>query len=1128
MSTRSNKDSPRRSSRLSPTKAFSKNDKKIDLNVEEKPFVSSAEENSTSRKRGRVSRLSQSSTTSQPDNVSSPQARKRTRTNQVEEPVIKEEPPFNVESYSNTTNIASTSQQANIESEYAEKKTGRTRKKPTVAEEQFIQKDSNDSDGDNQGVGRSTRKRVPSRKLIESQIDGDLLKTSGRQRTRSSMSESSTTRGLKEEKITEMEHNLMSPAEIQKIELESDAVTEVTFKDVTDIVDKTEDVPSTSKIIVDDSQKPGSDLPEEHRPKERARPVILTSRIRNEFRKNHQSPAQYQGQSDQPQELLNITAHDVQEEIISNKKPRTYTVIDESGRELMYEMGDDDFVEEVEYSEIPEGIEVIEEQEVQLDDENSTLLQQESPPNIETTSKQEPNDHPEEEDDDAPPRLVPELGPQERRRQPDMYMENENMVRVQSPGGTQQYVHVSRGVDGTEIYYDANGEEVQMVVEAATEDLRTVEFNFLDSKNICCGLCGEIVPYDNLMSVHLPNMHPEVLGDGTMNLEEIPYETWLRDKLYIEKKNMESGFRTFDALPTEEMMRVRGQRPLRKVSQIRVNPVEMTLGQLEIALKKKMIEKMGRKVPVSLVDKQHARCGICNAVVSLNKKFEIVHLVRHFNAWHPSAHRCAGTWQNRQTQPGCGKPLSIQDFAVIDVSLESSDNLQCIWCGMFMDKNALAMHFTEVHPDEIEVPKCLLCLQELVINARLLEKYGEDFEVVLPDEFHVKCHKFEQTYSSEAILDKAIGRRMQKLQMQGNNEHNEDDVDDNNSGNYKDSYTNSRMQFGRRSKPKRSFVQPCFRQAVPTNSMYVEAVSECQWRCKLCQGNIFGAVISAGAIKHYKQHHPGEMENMQYELCKARLERVSDGCMEFVHAQLVECLICNLTYALHKPYNMCRGIRHLKSKHPEMMPEYTGNTKPPKSAASGSQRRTDAQLGEVIDDPEMIQRFKSEYNVDFSKIQTMYGADGEPVYILLGEDEEIDPETARDLATSLDEGENAHPQPANRAPIPPDDFDETDPFGEMEEDEELAEMERKNDFDRQRKTDDVQIKTQYNQELAQTSDSTGRHLEEQIAYADDVGQYEEIYEDENVQYIEGEITEQYLEESQIDFMEETYEEQPNV
>lgn len=42
-------------------------------------------------------------------------------------------------------------------------------------------------------------------------------------------------------------------------------------------------------------------------------------------------------------------------------------------------------------------------------------------------------------------------------------------------------------------------------------DLRAVEFSFLDSKNICCGLCGEIVLYDLLLSSHIPQHHPEVM-----------------------------------------------------------------------------------------------------------------------------------------------------------------------------------------------------------------------------------------------------------------------------------------------------------------------------------------------------------------------------------------------------------------------------------------------------------------------------------------------------------------------------------------------------------------------------------------------------------------------------------------
>jgi hypothetical protein len=44
--------------------------------------------------------------------------------------------------------------------------------------------------------------------------------------------------------------------------------------------------------------------------------------------------------------------------------------------------------------------------------------------------------------------------------------------------------------------------------------------------------------------------------------------------------------------------------------------------------------------------------------------------------------------------------------------------------------------------------------------------------------------------------------------------------------------------------------------------------------------------------------------------------------MEFLGPEEIECLICNMTYPLHKPYNMCRAIRHLKLKHPEQMPEH--------------------------------------------------------------------------------------------------------------------------------------------------------------------------------------------------------------
>ncbi|VDD92000.1 unnamed protein product [Enterobius vermicularis] len=663
-----------------------------------------------------------------------------------------------------------------------------------------------------------------------------------------------------------------------------------------------------------------------------------------------------------------------------------------------------------------------------------------------------------EDEDDAPPQLVPEEGPGPEEimqmEQMEKFQETEyidgmgEVIRVQSPGGTQQYVQIQQE---DAIFVDENG---TIVEEPAQQDLRAVEFNFLDSKNICCGLCGEIVPYDLLMSEHLPVQHPEVIGDDNLDLEEIPYEVWLRDKLNSERKQLENGFHS----GSYETNRVaRSTRTLRRVSQVRVNPNEMTLAQLDAALKKKMIEKMGRKVPVALVDKQHARCGICNAVVSLNRKFEVVHLVRHFNAWHPSAHRCAGTWKDRQQQPGQGKPLSMQDFAVVDTTLEGGDNIQCIWCGMFMDASALAMHFSELHPDDVEVPKCNLCLQELVINARLTEKYGDDFMVSLPDERHIRCGKYDTMHTSEALLDRAIEKRLKRMQLMGESGEvfgdEDEDENDEETGTGPEAYLNSRMSFGRRSKPKRHFIMPALRQAAPIGSRFVEPVTECHWKCKLCGADILAAVISAGAIRHFHLAHPDDLKDMQYELCKARLERVSDGCMEFVHPQLIECLVCNMTYPLHKPFNMCRAIRHLKSKHPDVMPEYAGTREQERvcnifflrlnkslwSCKSGvnlewqtSKRivflfqwdvfliQVFSILGEesnngYITDPETIASLKEQYNVEFERVQALEGANGERVYVLMAEGEEVDQEMVAQLAASISE-ENA-PQKSDGASV---------------------------------------------------------------------------------------------------------------
>lgn len=491
---------------------------------------------------------------------------------------------------------------------------------------------------------------------------------------------------------------------------------------------------------------------------------------------------------------------------------------------------------------------------------------------------------------------------------------------------------------------------------------------------------------------------------------------------------MQNGFRHFDehdgaGFGGAVRLYSKGLRQLRKVSQIRVNVNEMTMPQLEIALRRKLIEKMGRKVPVSLVDRLHARCDICQAIVSLNKKFEVVHLVRHFNAWHPAEHRCSLEWKdNHSNNPTSRRPLSLHDFAVVSTDTDQN-NLQCIWCGMFMDRAALGMHFTEVHAQQVVVPNCSLCLQEMVMTARLLEKYGEDFGISLPDEFHLQSSKLDAKFSSEKSLDKAIDKHLKRAKA-GNDNEDDDGNDDTEAVyflllnipknfNFQICTTNSQQSFGRRNRLKRKFVKPCFRQICPTNSQFFEAKSACEWKCKLCLRNVYGAVISAGAIKHYKEFHPAEIDNMQYELVKARLERIGDGSMEFVHPQLVECLICNLTYALHKPFNICRAIRHLRLKHPEVMPETAGK---PISGAEIAEttdlnkpvNKTEIRFGEMITDPIELERFrKDNFDQQFDKVQVVYGIkkNKEPAYILLMENEKMDLKTAQEMAEKVDSGD---------------------------------------------------------------------------------------------------------------------------
>lgn len=61
-------------------------------------------------------------------------------------------------------------------------------------------------------------------------------------------------------------------------------------------------------------------------------------------------------------------------------------------------------------------------------------------------------------------------------------------------------------------------------------------------------------------------------------------------------------------------------------------------------------------------------------------------------------------------------------------------------------------------------------------------------------------------------------------------------------------------------KRKRRKVQPVLYQSSPCNSPFVALTDqEGVWSCKLCGEKIIAAVISAGALQHFKKRH-GQFE----------------------------------------------------------------------------------------------------------------------------------------------------------------------------------------------------------------------------------------------------------------------------
>ncbi|VDM66434.1 unnamed protein product [Strongylus vulgaris] len=200
---------------------------------------------------------------------------------------------------------------------------------------------------------------------------------------------------------------------------------------------------------------------------------------------------------------------------------------------------------------------------------------------------------------DMPPTLMADGVVNKENPKPMHYVVGE-IYRVHTPNGTEQEVQLAvmdDAVDhrhsldllGTEALVNANGEIVDMTPEDtyAAIDICDIEFNFLDEKNVVCGLCGEVVVYATLFTGHLARIHPEML-EPDMVIGDMTYIDYLKSKLETDRKNIQNGFK----FAKQSIYR----KTPRKVSQIRINPSEMNMAQLEVALRKKLLEKMGRRV----------------------------------------------------------------------------------------------------------------------------------------------------------------------------------------------------------------------------------------------------------------------------------------------------------------------------------------------------------------------------------------------------------------------------------------------------------------------------------------------------------------------------------------------------
>uniref|UniRef100_A0A0K0ET92 C2H2-type domain-containing protein n=1 Tax=Strongyloides stercoralis TaxID=6248 RepID=A0A0K0ET92_STRER len=442
-----------------------------------------------------------------------------------------------------------------------------------------------------------------------------------------------------------------------------------------------------------------------------------------------------------------------------------------------------------------------------------------------------------------------------------------------------------------------------------------------------------------------------------------------------ENCNNESEPSSINISPSQIVVNECGQQKRSiNVTSIRARKDIMTIDELQECLEKKLEEKVLCKVPVKLIDRTHVKCNICDSIISLNKKFEIVHVVRHFLAWHKTDHICTRTWPglrrfyNKDSNIFNNSFEGIQTFSETSISFiskrcnkttdmkinskrnnrlpyglnskESFFNIKCELCGEIMEHRNVFTHFQSFHSKFITIPECNLCVQEVIINAELKLLYKLDFQLSIIDEGNFISLKTGEVFNGIDGLYKKFNCMNYNISSKiNNNTSNVKKI----SNKFKVKCLNNSTNLGGTLRPKRIFVHPKYRQAVPENSLFVEEVETNCWRCKLCGSNIVGAVISSAAIKHFRKSHFEDglyfdtktMKNKYnpkslfyqfcMELCDARLSKCSKGLVKMIDEKTVVCNCCDrYIMTLHKEFNICRGIRHLKLKHPDLMPEYNG------------------------------------------------------------------------------------------------------------------------------------------------------------------------------------------------------------